>query len=395
MVACLLSGMADAQEPTRWRGDQLNGSYPDQGLLKEWPAGGPTILWNYDGLGKGYSAPVIHGDRIYMTGTPDKEGFVFILNLEGKLITRYPYGPEFLDSYPGSRCAPVVVADRIYVPSTLGVIYCLSADNGKQIWKKDLLNDFDGVQIQWGYTENLLVDGDVVYCTPGGKKYNVVALNRMTGDVVWSSPGLGEASAYCSPLVVELPTRRLLVTHTASHILGMDATTGKLLWSHAQPNQYSVHANTPLYHDGGLFCFSGYGQGGVKLKLNEDGSAVTKQWVTKSYDSRMGGAVFLNGYIYGSGDKNRTWQCLDWNTGEQKWVSGDLTIGVVIMADGMLFGYSQRGELALMKANPASFELKGKTQVTLGTDQHWAHPVLHDGVLYVRHGNSLIAYKAK
>src|SRR5665647_1897795 len=64
-----------------------------------------------------------------------------------------------------------------------------------------------------------------------------------------------------------------------------------------------------------------YGQGGVKLDLNADGSKVTKAWFSKKLDSRIGAAVVVNGYIYGSGDNTRDWQCTDWKTGEQKYAS--------------------------------------------------------------------------
>ncbi len=393
VLFCAVNGMT--QDPSFWRGPSQNGNYPDKGLLKEWPEAGPELLWHFDEAGKGYSAPTVYNGRIYLTGTPEDTGYVFVLDLNGKLIKKYPYGKEFVESYPGSRTSPTLVGDLLYVSSSLGHLYCLKAESGEPVWHHDLLGGFDGPQIKWGLTETVLVDGDLVFCTPGGKKNNVMALNRFTGKVVWTSPGLGEESAYCSPLIVNLPSRKLLVTHTASHILGMDAGTGKVLWSHHQPNRYSVHANTPLYHDGSLFCFSGYGHGGVMLKLNEDGSSVTKEWFQQKYDSRMGGAVYHNGHIYGSGDNNRFWMCLDWKTGEVKWESTGLAVGVVILADGMLYGYSQRGELVLIKADPSSYQLKGNTKITLGSDQHWAHLVMHEGTLLVRHGQVLMAYKVK
>ena len=168
-----------------------------------------------------------------------------------------------------------------------------------------------------------------------------------------------------------------------------------MLWSHRHPNQYSVHPNTPIYHNGALYFFSGYGQGGGKVKLNGDGSSVSLVWTDKTIDSRMGGAVLVDGYIYGSGDQNREWRCLDWETWKEMYASRSIGKGVVIYADGMLYCYSDRGELALGKADPTGFEVTGQTRVTLGTEQHWAHPMIHDGVLYVRHGNAIIAYKVR
>ena len=112
-------------------------------------------------------------------------------------------------------------------------------------------------------------------------------------------------------------------------------------------------------------------------------------------DSRMGGAVFVDGYIYGSGDKGRSWKCIDWKTGANTWESTDAAKGATIFADGLIFGYSDKGELFIAKANPEKFEISSLTKVTLGSEQHWAHPMIQDGVLYLRHGKSLIAYKVK
>jgi outer membrane protein assembly factor BamB len=182
---------------------------------------------------------------------------------------------------------------------------------------------------------------------------------------------------------------------TADHIIGLDAKDGKMLWSHPQTNRYQVHANTPIYHDGGLFCFSGYGQGGVKLELSADGSSVSKAWFNEKLDSRMGGMVLVDGYLYGSGDNNRQWRCVDWKTGEEQYASTDIGKGVTIYADGMLYCYSDRGELGLAEATPKGFNLVSNTRVEMGSAQHWSHPAIHDGRLYLRHGNTLIAYKIK
>ena len=396
LISLAFSSFAFGQSPTKWRGPLGNGIYPDKGLLKEWPAEGPHMLWHFDELGKGHSSPVFANNRIYITGMLDKTGYVFVLSMDGKLLSKWEYGPEFTESYPGSRSSVTIAGELLYIESGLGVLYCMNTSDGSIKWKKDLFTDFDGKNITWGVTETVLVDGDVLYCTPGGPNNNVVALNRITGNLIWSTPAKGELSAYCTPLLIPLAARKLLVTHTASHIIGLDAATGKLLWSHPQPNTYSVHPNTPLYHDGGLFCFSGYGQGGPKLKLSADGSSVTEEWFAKTFDSRMGGAVLVDGFIYGSGDTSgKEWQCIDWKTGEIKYKSTAAAKGVTIFADGLLIGYSQRGELFIAPATPAELKITGMTKITLGSDQHWAHPVLNEGILYVRHGNSVMAFGVK
>jgi outer membrane protein assembly factor BamB len=395
LTALILTISANAQV-THWRGPEGNGIYPDKNLLKEWPADGPQMIWNYNELGKGFSSPVFANDRIYLTGTIDDQGYIYVLSMDGKLITKYPYGKEFIESWPGSRSSVTIAGGLLYMESGYGSLFCMDPANGSIKWKKEFLTDIDGINIKWGFTETVLVDKDVVYCTPGGVKNNVMALNRLTGETIWTSTGRQEVSAYCSPMLVELPARKLLVTMTANSIIGLDAATGKLLWSHPQTNEWSVHANTPVYADGRLFCFSGYGQGGPMLKLSADGSSVTQEWFSKTFDSRMGGAVYVDGYVYGSGDSSgKEWQCLDWKTGEQKYASTEVAKGVVIYADGMLYGYTQKGELFMAKATSTGFKLSGKVAIKLGTDQHWAHPAINNGILYVRHGSALLAFTIK
>jgi outer membrane protein assembly factor BamB len=388
-----MSFAVHAQEITKWRNENATGRYSADKMLPVWPADGPQILWTFDQLGKGFSSPAFANGKIYLTGMLDGRAFLFILDLNGKELQKFDYGKEFDASYPGSRSTPTIAGDLAYMLTGNGRLVCLDLKAGKEKWTKDLFTQMDGANITWGVTESLLIEGDVLFCTPGGKTNNVVALNRMTGDVLWSCPGLGELSAYCTPLLVKLPARQLLVTHTASHVLGIDASNGKLLWNFRHPNQWSVHPNTPLYADGKIFVFSGYGQGGEMLRLSADGSAVTEEWTVKGFDSRMGGAVLLNGFMYGSGDTDRNWQCIDWKTGEKKYSSSAVGKGAVIAVNDKLIGYSEKGELFLATADPAALTVLSKTKVSLGSEQHWAHPVVDKGILFLRHGNVLIAYK--
>ncbi len=394
LALCLFAG-SYAQKPTRWRGPSGNGIYQESGLLTEWPSGGPEILWSFEELGKGHSSPVVSGKYIYTTGMIDSVGYLFKFDLEGNLIYKTGYGREYFDSYHGTRGSPVIAGDRIYIVSGYGHLYCLREGNGSEVWSLDMVKEYGGRIPRWGYNETVVIDGDVLYCTPGGKKSNVISLNRQSGSLIWSCPGKGETSAYCSPLLFEHGGRKILATHTASHLLGIDAGSGELLWNHTQTNKWSVHANTPVYYEGGLLYFSGYGQGGGKLNLSADGSEVTSAWFNVSFDSRMGGAVILDGYVYGAGDKSRPLKCIDWNTGDTTYTAPEISKGNIIFSEGMLYCYTERGELALVKADPGKYELISKTKVEKGSEQHWAHPMIHEGVLYLRHGNALIAYRIK
>lgn len=394
-LTLLFAFSLNAQEASKWRGPHGDGKFPDTGVLKEWPQGGPEMLWSFEDLGKGFSSPVIYNGKIYISAAVEPTGYIYVLSMDGKLLNKYEYGKEFFESWPGTRSTPTLAGDLLYMESGYGVVSCFKADSGEKVWSKDLFSDFDGENIRWGVTETLVVDGDVLYATPGGKNNFLVALNRFHGTTIWSSKGVGEKSAYCTPLIINLPSRKLLLTHSESHILGIDAKDGKVLWSYEHPNEWSVHPNTPLYNDLGIFYFSGYGKGGGMLELAPDGSSVKQKWYSDRFDSRMGGAVYDKGYIYTSGDKSKYWYCIDWKTGEEKYAVKELGIGVVIWADGMLYCYSQKGELVLAEATPKGFVKKGETKITLGNDQHWAHPVIHNGILYLHHGSALMAYKIK
>ncbi len=395
MIIGLYACHSVAQNGTKWRGPMSNGIYTESGLLDQWPANGPQILWHFNELGEGYSSPVFAGGKIYLTGMENITGYLYCLSIEGKLLWKKPYGSEWHSNYPGSRTSPTISGGMVYILSGQGGLICMNAQNGNIIWLKNLLKDFNGRNITWGMTENLVIYEDKVICAPGGVTHNVVALNRLNGKLIWSCKGKSELSAYCSPLLVKLSGRTLFITMTANNILGIDADTGELLWTHKQTNTWSVHANTPIYSNGAVYCFSGYGRGGVKLRLSPDGSSITRMWYNRTMDSRIGGAVLVNGFIYGSGDQKPAWQCINWETGEQLFTTTEVGKGVVIYADGKLYCYSDRGEIAVMKALPDRFELRGKAKVKLGSGPHWAHPVIQSGKLYVRHGESLIAYKIK
>ena len=395
LLGALIILSCTAQEPTHWRGPDLNGIYPESGLLDSWPASGPEIIWSFEELGQGHSSAVADNNNIYTAGMIDETGYLFKFDLSGKLLNKYAYGPEYIQSFYGTRGTPVIVGNVAYIVSGFGKLVCMDHSTGKTIWSKDMVKDFGGEVIRWGYNETPVVDGDKLYCTPGGKTDNVVALDRHSGEMIWSCKGKGELSAYCTPLLFEHNGRKILATHTASHLLGIDAETGKLLWSHSQPNKWSVHANTPIYSGGEILYFSGYGQGGGVLKLDQNGESVSEVWFSKDFDSRIGGAVLVDGYIYGSGDNSRTWKSVDWKTGKAKYESSEIAKGTLIFADGKLYCYSEKGELALVKADPEKFELAGNTKVTLGSEQHWAHPMISNGVLYIRHGKALVAYKIK
>jgi outer membrane protein assembly factor BamB len=388
-----LSGaMVYGQVESQWRGPNRDGVYPNESLRNAWPDDGPEEIWTVDGLGDGYSSAAVTEDRVYLTGMTKGEGFLYAFDLEGKPVWKSSYGPEWNGSRPGARTTPTVVGNRIYLMSAKGKAVCLSTD-GEKIWSVDLVKQFGARNLQWGMTESLLVDGDRVFCTPGGRKVSIVALNRHTGKTIWEIEADGETSGYCSPCLIQHGKKRLLLTMTGSSVVGIDADSGKFLWRHSHVTDYSVNANTPLYHEGFIYAVSGYGTGGQMFQLSEDGTSIERVWAQKKLDSQMGAAVLVDGHIYGSGHNNRGWHCLDWKTGEVQYTARKIgNKGAIIFSDGMMYCYSETGYVGLVKPNPEEFEVVSSFRVRKGSGEHWAHPVVGDGRLYIRHGDALMVY---
>ncbi len=386
-----------------WRGVDRNGIYFDQGLLKQWPETGPELAWEYEGVGNGYGSPVFTNDKMYIMGEKDSLAWLFAFDLKGNLLWKKDYGREWVKNYNGSRCAPTIAGDLVYVTSGMGNIYCFNRHTGEKRWSVDMVTDLNGQFPLFGYSEAVVIENDRMFCTPGGRDTNVVALNRFNGEILWINKGHGERPGYNQPRIIQLKDRNVLVTFTAYEMLGLDTKTGELLWSHEQdnvpvaerkPGMGDTHANTVLYEDGFILYAAGDGNCGVKLELSPDGSSIKEVWRNKEFDSYMGGIVKIGDYLYGCGTAKPGFKSVNAQTGEQ---GKELKIGsgAVIAADGMLYYYNFRGEVMLINADPLGMEVISKFRITKGEKEHFAHPVINDGKLYVRHGNFLQAFKIK
>jgi outer membrane protein assembly factor BamB len=179
-------------------------------------------------------------------------------------------------------------------------------------------------------------------------------------------------------------------------LVAFNAETGELLWSHILPSQNDINPNTPIYIDGMILSVTGYRGGAWLHRLVDGGKNAELVWKNEEMDNQMGGgAIKIGDYLYAGGHQNNNWFCVDWKTGETKYKTSDIGRSNIIFADGMLYSYSEKGEMFLVKPNPEQLEIVSSFKITLGTDQHWAHPVIHQGILYVRHGDALMAYKIK
>lgn len=394
-ILCFLTAWGIAQTETQWRGMNRDGIYYETNLLTVWPEEGLKLLWSYNGLGSGHSSPIITDDRIFIPGQKDSIGYAYALDLQGNVLWKAPYGAEWNEDYPGVRSTFTLYKNKLYLLSSYSVAVCLDAEDGKKIWEVDLKKNFGSVVPKFGKVESPLIFDDKVIFTPAGDATAVVALNPENGATIWKSEGIEGNGSYCSPQLVDMAGNKSVVNAFANVLASFDTKTGEILWTYPQSNKYSINSNTPIYKDGYLYSTTGSGTGGIMLKLGEGGRSVTRVWQDTLLDNQMGGAVLYNSVIVGSGDKNKFWYVLDWETGKVKFKSRPIGVGVVIFADDHFYGYSDKGELGLMKLTDKGLELISKMKITLGTDQHWSHPVIRNGVLYLRHGNTLMAYSLK
>jgi outer membrane protein assembly factor BamB len=390
LTALLVCGMAFGGDSSQWRGENRDGRFVEQNLLDKWPQDGPELIWSKSGIGAGFSSVAVADGKIYITGMIGKDATMTCFDLAGKQLWAKSYGPEWKNNYPGSRSTPTVNQGFVYALSGEGNVVCLDAKSGAEKWSRNVLQEFKGKNISWGVSESLLIDGQNLICTPGGTGATVVALEKKTGKNVWQTKGLSDLSAYCSPVLIKQGTTNLIVTMTSDNIVGIDAKSGNVFWKYPYKNKYAAHPVSPLFNQGCVYVTSGYGSGGVMLLLSPDGKSVSVKWKNVELDTHHGGVVLHNGLIYGS-SYNGKWMSLAWNTGEIKDRDGGVGKGSVVFADGMLYCYGERGEMGLV--DPAGLKVVSKFKITRGQGQHWAHPAIADGRMYIRHGEELLVYK--
>jgi len=390
----------------QWRGPNRDGHFPENGLLKEWPETGPEIILEKEGIGKGWSSPILVGDMIYTTGMIDTLDYLTALDLQGNIKYQVSYGRSWNQSFPDTRSTPVVEDNRIYVQSGTGEVSCINRETGETIWKVDVDENFKAEYHTWGNSETPLIVDDKVICSPGGNETSIVALDKMTGETAWKSKSLGGARGYASATVYEFNGHRLILALTASHLLALHPNSGEIAWNYQyfDPEKWTsqhnglIWTNTPTFKDNEIFITMGYDYPAVMLVMDSAGTSVSEKFIDHTLDNHHHGVILHDGHLYGSNwynNKQGRWVCMVWDTGEIKYVDEWDTKGALVMADGMLYAYNERGNVSLVKPDPDGFEGISQFRITKGAGPHWAHPFISDGKLLMRHGDVLFVFDIK
>jgi len=388
--------LASAADWPQWRGPERNGVSKETGLLQEWPAGGPKLLWQVKDIGDGYSTPAVVGDRLYLISNKGMDNeFVHCLSAaDGKEIWNTTIGKVGRNDgpqYPAARSTPTTDGSRLFALGSDGDLACLETASGKIVWKKNLREDFAGNFGKWAYAESPLVDGDAIVCTPGGAEATLVKLNKASGETIWKGVvPEGDNAGYASIIIVEAAGVKQYVQFLENGLVGLDAKTGKFLWRYDKTAQSSpANIPTPVARESLVYSASNRGGAGlVQLKGGTNAIDAEQVYATPRLPSSIGGAVLVDGNLYGTNSQGLV--CADFATGDVKWQDRSIGAASLLAADGRLYLHGENGDVALVELTPEGYREKGKfTPPEIQprgrvNSKAWAYPVVANGKLYIR-----------
>lgn len=391
-----------AKDWPQFRGSMRDNVSKETGLLKEWSKDGPPLAWTGTGIGDGHSSVSVANGKIFTSGREGEAVYAFALNeADGKLLWKAKVGglgnnPEGQGG-KGTRSTPTVDGDMVYAEGPAGEIVALSVADGKEAWRASLTKDFGGRVPQWGYSDSLLVEGDVVVCVPGGKTA-AVGLDKRTGKEVWRSKGLSGAAHYVSSVAADIDGVRQVVVSTDRTVAGLAPKDGTVLWQAARKGQTAV-IPTPIVSGDLVYVTTGYGEGENLFKITKDGDkfSATQVYASKNMVNHHGGVILLDGCLYGYSD-GKGWVCQDLKTGAVKWKEKEAVgKGSIAYADGRFYLRDEKsGAIALIEASPAGYKEVGRfTQPKKSGKPLWPHPVIANGKLYIRDMDNLYCYDVK
>jgi outer membrane protein assembly factor BamB len=402
-LACALLALVSAAPLTasdwpQWRGPKRDDVSTEKGLLQQWPAGGPTLVWKATGLGAGHGGVSIAGGRVFTTGDKGESALAVALGeAQGEVIWRTPIGKAG-GGPAGPRTTPTVDGSRVYVLGQLGDLVCLQAANGQVVWRKNLKQDFGGQCGGWQYSESPLVDGNRIICTPGGSRGTLVALDKATGALLWQTKDWTDSAEYSSPILETIGGVPQYIQFTGEHVVGVEPATGKILWR-AQRKGVTATVPTPVYYDNRVFVASGYGVGCNLFEITKAGGEFQARQVyaNKNMVNHHGGVVRVGDYLYGYSD-GKGWVCQELKTGNLVWKNEGVGKGSLTCADGYLYLRSESGKgvVALVDATPDGYRERSRfDQPNRSSESSWPHPMIANGKLYIRDQDVLLCFDVK
>lgn len=375
----------------QWRGANRDGISKETGLLKQWPADGPPLLWKATGAGGGYSSFSVANNRLYTMGLRGAREFVIAFDVAtGKEVWATPHGGAFRnDRGDGPRGTPTVDGDRIYTLGGNGDLSALETRSGKIVWTMNVLEKFGGSNITWGISESPLVVGDKLLVNAGGPGASIVALNKKDGTLVWKSQS--DRAGYSSAIPVTIGNTTQVVFFTHTRAVGLDLKDGKLLWEYGRAANNVANAATPIVRGNRVFISSDYGTGAGLVEISAGGAK--EVYFTKDMRNHHSSSILIGDHLYGFSGGILT--AMRFDTGEVAWKDRSVGKGSIVFADGHLYALSENGVVGLVEATPTGYKEKGRFRIQQDALPTWAHPVVAGGRLFVRDQDTIYAYDVR
>jgi len=408
--------VSNAQDWPQLFGPGRNHTSSQKGLLRSWPASGLETLWSVD-TGRGFGGPVVNSGKVYLLDRDDDSGDIMrCFNLQtGEELWKFAYNSPGELPYPGSRSVPIVDERHVYSVGPNGDLYCIDIHTHRPVWKKNVWTDFGGERLpRWGISQSPLIYGDLLVTVSQAPQAGVVAYNKLTGNVVWQTPNLGNET-YVSPKVIKIHGEDHIVMVISStntfiyrdipvtkgNVTGLDPRTGKVLWQYAN---WECVISVPCAVDAGdnrLLIAGGYDRGSTMIKIDKkaDGTFETSELFTNlDFGDQTKPPLVHNGYFYAmyrTNNKREGLMCMNMN-GEIMWKTGrnpDFDRGSMILADGLLLASDGFNALYLIEPDPRGFKQISKTEVHSDRGQNWAPMALADGKLLIRNQSKMFCVK--
>jgi outer membrane protein assembly factor BamB len=408
-----------AQDWPQYFGPGRNGISVQKDILRSWPQQGPEVLWTVN-IGIGFGGPVIKDGKVYLLDRDDKVGDklrCFDL-ANGKELWNFAYDAPGSVMFPGSRSVPIIEGNRIYTCGPYGDLYCIDINTRKPLWKKNVWKDHGGGEIpRWAITQCPLIYGDLLILASQAPKAGVVAYEKLTGSVKWTTAPLGPVG-YVSPEIVKVGSASHVVMITASEgrgesasggkVVGIDPLTGKILWEYTN---WQCGIPVPGAVDAGedrILITGGYEAGAAMIKITKkaDGTyGVTELYKNKDFGSHTQSPILYNGNFYAQYSTNERKDgmvCMSID-GKVKWKTArnpGFDKGGSIIADGLLLSLDGASKLYLIEPDPSAFKPIATAELlkTDGGDQrfptqNWAPLALSNGKLLIRDQSRLMCVK--
>lgn len=376
----------------RFLGPNGDGRAPDKNLNKDWTNRPPVQLWKVPMNDGGFSGPAIADGILYIVDHKDGKDVVRAMNAAtGQDVWSYAYQDAQGSNYGFTQSTPLVDNGKLYVVSRLGQVFCFNAATGTPVWGTNLIRDYGARLPDWQMAWSPFIDEDKLICIPGAADGTVLALHKDTGKFIWKGGGT-DKPGYATPVLTTINGVCQYVVFAATSVNGVEAATGKLLWTFPWQTAYNVNAATPIVGENYVFITSNYNRGGAFWEITPEGPK--KLWENRNIQSHFNTPVAIDGLLYSTTDPGKL-VCVDpWDNGKVRWQQQGFGKGGLIEVDGVLLVLDgNNGELAMVKVNPDAYQELGRFTPLGG--QSWTAPVVADGKLYVRNQRMLACFDLK